>query len=137
MTTKKGKNCKVTIGANKVLGMGTFSIAGVDSDLLDDTEFGDDWKQFQIGLKDGGELTFNGLYDPADSTGQDYLRSANLNDAQVTNIRFYVDANSYWTPKTTNPASYVLVTGWEISAEMNGMVQCSFTCKVSGAMELL
>jgi hypothetical protein len=137
MATKVGKSCKVTIGANKVLGVGTFNLPGADSDLLDDSEFGDDWKQYKIGMKDGGEITFNGLYDPADTTGQDYLRSANLNDTQVTDIRFYVDANSYWIPKTTGPASYVLVTGWEVSAEMNGMVQCSFTCKVSGAMELL
>ena len=132
-----GKNCKVTLGATKVLGMGTVALTGVDTDLLDKTEFGDDWKQWEVGLKDGGELTFNGMYDPADSTGQDVLRTANLNDTQVTDIRFYVDANSYWTPQTTGPASYVYITQWNVEGSKDGMVECSFTCKISGAMELL
>jgi len=137
MSFGPGKNCKVTLGSDKVLGMGVVSLSGVETDLLDKTQFGDDWKQWENGLKDGGELTFNGMYDPADSTGQDVLRTANENDTQVTDIRFYVDANSYWTPKTTSPASYVLVTGWNVEASKDGMVECSFTCKISGAMELL
>lgn len=132
-----GKNCKVTLGANKVAGMGVANLTGVSTDLLEETEFGDDWKQWAMGLKDGGELTFNGLYDPADSDGQDVLRSANENNTEVTNIRFYVNANSYWTPKTTGPASYVLITAWDIGADKAGMVECSFTAKISGAMELL
>ena len=137
MSFGAGKNCKVTLGANKVLGMGTVALSGVDTDLLDKTEFGDDWKQWEVGLKDGGEFTFNGMYDPADATGQDVLRTANENDTQVTDIRFYVDAASYWIPKTTGPASYVYITQWNVEAAKEGMVECSFTCKISGAMELL
>lgn len=137
MSNKVGKNCKVMVNAANVVGMGSYALPGAVTDLLEDSEFGDDWKTFQMGMKDGGEITFNGLYDPADSTGQDVLRAANLADTQITNIRFYVDATSYWIPKTTDPASYVLITAWEVNAEMAGMVQCSFTAKVSGAMELL
>ena len=137
MSFGAGKNCKVTLGAAKVLGMGTVALSGVDTDLLDKTQFGDDWKQWALGLKDGGELTFNGMYDPADSTGQDVLRAANLNDTEVTDIRFYVDASSYWIPQTTNPYSYVLITAWNVEASKDGMVECSFTCKISGGMELL
>ena len=58
MSFGAGKNCKVTLGATKVLGMGTVALTGVDTDLLDKTQFGDDWKQWEVGLKDGGELTF-------------------------------------------------------------------------------
>ncbi len=132
-----GKNCKVSVGSDKVLGMGTVALSGVETDLLDQTQFGDDWKQWLNGLKDGGELTFNGMYDPADSTGQDVLRTANENDTQVTDIRFYVDAASYFIPKTTNPASYILITGWTVEASKDGMVECGFTAKISGAMELV
>lgn len=132
-----GKNCKVTVDGNKVAGIGSYTIPGATTELLDDTEFGDDWKQWLLGLKDGGEMTFEGLYDPTDTTGQDVLRDANLNDTQVTNIRFYVNAASYWIPKTTGPASYVLVSAWDVNAEMNGLVRCSFTVKMSGALELL
>lgn len=137
MALGPGKNCKVTLGATKIVGIGTVALSGVETDLLDKTQFGDDWKQWENGLKDGGELTFSGMYDPADSTGQDVLRTANENDTQITDIRFYVDAASYWIPATTNPASYVQVTAWNVEASKDGMVECSFTCKISGKMELL
>jgi hypothetical protein len=137
MAAKLGKNCKVTLGSDKVLGMGTYKLPGVTSEIHEDTEFGDDWKTFLLGLKDGGEVAFNGYYDPADSTGQDVLRTANENGTEVTNIRFYIDATSYWTPKTTGPASHVLVTAWDIDADKSGIMPCSFTCKVSGQFELI
>lgn len=134
MAIKEGKNCKVSLGTNKVLGIGTWNMGGVATDQLDASQFGDQWKQFLLGQKDGGTITFAGLYDSADVTGQDALRDANANDTQITDIRFYVDATSYWTPSTTNPTSFVKVTSFEISAAQNGLVQVSFSCKVSGKM---
>ena len=136
-TSLEGKNCKVSLGANKILGMGNWSLSGIVSDQIEDSEFEDEWKQFKLGMKDGGTVSFNGQYDKTDSTGQDVLRTANLNDTEITTIRFYVDATSYWTPKTTNPASHVKVISWEVNADKNGLVQCSFSVKVSGALELL
>lgn len=137
MSFKVGRSCKVAIGSNKVSGMGTVTLSGVESDLLDKTEFGDTWKQWEVGLKDGGELTFEGLFDPDDTNGQEYLRSANENNTEVTDIRFYVDANSYYIPATTNPSSHVKITRWEVNTAVNEMVRTSFTCKISGKMELL
>jgi len=134
MAIKEGKNCKVSLGANKVLGIGTWNMGGVATDQLDASQFGDQWKQFLLGQKDGGTITFAGLYDSADTTGQDALRDANANDTSITDIRFYVDATSYWIPSTTNPLSFVKVTSFEISAAQNGLVQVSFSCKVSGRM---
>ena len=55
MSFRAGKNCKVALGATKIRGMGTVALSGVDTDLLDKTQFGDDWKQWEMGLKDGGE----------------------------------------------------------------------------------
>ena len=138
MAAKKGKDCKVTNGANKILGMGTWSINGITSDQLEDTEFGDDWKTYLYGLKDGGQVSFNGYYDPADSTGQDILRSANENETELTDLRFYVDDNSYWRPNSTGtPKSHIIITSWDINADKSGLVQCSFTGKVSGKMDFV
>lgn len=137
MSFGPGRACKIALGSDKVLGIGVASLSGVETDLLDKTQFGDNWKQWEMGLKDGGELTFSGLFDPTDTTGQDVLRDANENNTQVTNIRFYVDASNYFTPKTTSPASYVLITGWGVEASKDGMVEANFTCKISGAMEML
>lgn len=138
MAAKKGKDCQVTDGANKILGMGTWTIGGITSDQLDDTEFGDDWKTYLLGLKDGGEVSFSGYYDPADTTGQDVLRTANANETEMTDIRFYVDNTSYWRPNSTGtPLSHILVTSWDINVDKSGLVQCSFTGKVSGKMDFV
>ena len=137
MGAKKGKNCKVTLGTDKVLGIGTYTLPGITPDELEATQFGDDYKTFLYGLKDGGQITFNGYYDPDDSTGQDVLQSALENDTNITDIRFYIDATSYWIPTTTNPASHVNVIGRDVSADKSGLMQSNFTVRLSGKMELI
>jgi len=150
MGFKKGKDCKVTLGANSVVGMGTWSLSGITSDQLEDTEFGDEWKTYAFGMKDGGQITFNGLFDPADTTGQDVLKAANLDNTNITNLRLYVDNTSYYTPCATagywspsdttgndTPVSHVNITSYDISADKSGLMQTSFTAKVSGCMVLV
>lgn len=150
MSVKIGKNCKVALGANSVLGMGTWSMGGITTDQLESTEFGDNWKTWEFGLKDAGEITFNGLFDPADTTGQDTLRDANVNNTNITTLRFYVDDSSYFEPCQTSGwltptdstgndtvLSHVNVTSYNVSADKSGLLQASFTCKVSGCMVLV
>ena len=150
MATKIGKDCAVKLAANSVVGMGTWSLSGISSDQLEDTEFGDSWKTFKFGLKDGGQVTFNGLYDPADTTGQEVLKAANLDNTDITNLRLYVDNTSYyepcqttgyWSPSDTtgNPTvlSHVNITAYDISADKSGLMQSSFTAKISGCMVLI
>jgi len=138
MAATKGKGSKVTDGSNTILGMGTWSIDGVTSDQLEDTEFGDAWKTYLYGLNDGGTVSFNGYYDPADTTGQTVLRTANANQTQMTDIRFYVDSTSYWRPNSTGtPSSHIIITAWNISADKSGLMQCTFSGKVSGKMDLV
>jgi hypothetical protein len=101
MAFKSGHNAKVTLGANTIVGMGTWELPGISTDLLESTAFGDTAKQFLTGLLDYGDVNFEGLYDPADTTGQDIILSANKNSSKIGNVRLYVDANSYWTPNVT------------------------------------
>jgi hypothetical protein len=130
--------------------MGTVSMDGITADLIETSAFGTIWKTFEVGMKDGGSLSFNGFLDPDDTTGQEVLRVANLNSTDVTDIRFYVDATSYYTPCATagyfSPAlttgqdtivSSVNITTYTINADKNGMAETSFTCKVSGSMVLI
>jgi len=141
---------KVTLGATKVLGIGTWKLAGIEVDELDDSEFDDTWKTFSFGMKDGGTISIEGWYKKDDTTGQDVLRAANLNNSSITNIRFYLDGTSYYEPcqttgyftpaSTTGQAtklSEVRVTGYEIGAEKAGLVSFSATFKVSGCMVLV
>ena len=51
--SKIGIDCKVTIGANTVLGIGTLSISGGSYAELDDTDFGDDDMITLRGLRTG------------------------------------------------------------------------------------
>jgi hypothetical protein len=57
-TYKSGKDCKVTLGANTVVGMGTWAISGITADQMDASAFNDNWKTFEFGMKDGGTVTF-------------------------------------------------------------------------------
>jgi len=143
-----GKDCKVTIGnTNTVVGMGTWSISGVTADQLESTAFGDEWKSYEFGLRDGGTISFSGLHDVTDTTGQAALQNANVENTDITSMRFYVNNTSYYmpclttgyfSPSTTQNAatevSYLNIVSLDISADKSGLVQINFSAKVSGCM---
>ena len=137
MSSRTGHLGKVTLGANLIAGMGNWSMSGITTDLLEKTAFGDTRKQYVTGLLDSGEISFEGYYDPDDTNGQNTLRTYNEDNTEVTTIRFYIDSTSYYTPTTTNPLSYVLVTSYNVTADSKDILKTSFTCKVSGKMELI
>jgi hypothetical protein len=146
-----GKDCAVKLGTNAVTYMGTWSLSGTSVDQLDTSAFGDTWKQYSFGLKDGGQISFAGFYDPADTTGQNALRFGNAQNSALTTLRLYVNSVSYYEPCATtsyfSPAitntgstpglSSVYITSFDISADKSGMVNVSFTAKVSGVMVLI
>ena len=151
MALKIGKNCKVTIGANTVVGMGTWSISDGTAVEVDDTEFGDNFMTFQFGIHDGGTISFNGHHDPADITAQEILRQAKNDDSTMNTIRLYVDANSYyeacrttsyWSPTNTSAAllsfpADLYINACDIGADKSGMASISFTGKLSGGPMVL
>ena len=149
--SKVGKDGKVTLGATTVVGMGTWSLDGVSVEEFDASAFGDEWKSFKYGMKDGGTVSFNGHYDPTDSTGQQMLQLANLYNSALTDLRCYVDDTSYFVPSQSTsyfaPGAYstgmpgkvstVTITAFNIGADKSGLETVSFTGKVSGLMVLV
>ena len=143
-----GKDGKVTLGTSTVVGMGTWSLDGIVTEEFDASAFGDDWKQFEYGMKDGGNVSFNGHYTPTDTTGQQALQQANLYNSALTNLRLYINDNSYFEPcQTTGHFSPALTTGAptpnncsvtitsiNIGMDKSGLGTISFTGKVSGVM---
>lgn len=142
-----GKDGKVTLGTNTVVGMGTWSLDGIQVEEFDASEFGDTWKQFEYGMKDGGSVSFNGHYTPTDTTGQQALQQANLYNSDLTNLRLYINNTSYFEPCQTvgwfSPAlttgaptkvSSVTITSFNIGMDKSGLGTISFTGKVSGVM---
>lgn len=138
MAAYNGRNCSVRIGDTSLLGIGDWNMEGVSVDQIDTTSFGSTWKTFEAGMSDGGQITFSGYFDPTDTDGQVALRNLNENGERLyggtTSIRFYYSAGSYFTPCTSNPASFVLITNYSIKADKSDVCRVSFTCKVSGKM---
>jgi hypothetical protein len=135
---KAGNNAKVTLGTNTVVGMGNWKLSGIAVDLLETTSFGDTAKQFITGLLDYGGVTFGGLYDPGDSTGQQLLVSANINNSKIANVRLYVDANSYWTPNVTVlSAAGMLMQSVAIGQDKSGLGTIEFSGKCTGPWVLV
>ena len=56
-TSMPGRACKVTLGANTVVGMGVWEIGGGTVTELDTTEFGNDYSEIQLGIVVGGNVT--------------------------------------------------------------------------------
>jgi len=150
MAVYTGYNCSVRLGATAVVGIGTWTIAGINADQMDSSDFGDNWKSFAFGMKDGGTITFSGLLDASDTAGQQALWYINNENTDVTDIRCYVNSTSYFipcssagyfSPTTTYGAdtitSNVNITSLEIGAEKNSLCTVSFTAKVSGSMVLI
>lgn len=146
--SKVGIDCKVTVGANNILGMGTWEFGGGSVAELDDTEFGDDYFQSLSGLITGGTISFSGMYKADDTQGQDLIRQAFFYKSDLTDIRFYVDDNSYYTPNSTTaaggglpaevPVSHIkILTEPTTSADKNGLASVSFSGKILGAMRLI
>ena len=142
-----GHKGKVTLGANAILGMGTWDLPGMSIAELDDTEFGDDYTQFEFGLITGGTCTFSGHHKLDDTQGQDMLRTALISKSDLTDVRFYVNSVSYYTPNSTtaaggglpaeSPISHINITAAPVGNTMGGLASCSFTGRISGVMRLI
>jgi len=145
-----GKDGKVALGSNTVIGMGTWSIDGMNTEEFDASAFGDTWKIFEYGMKDGGTISFNGLYDPADYTGQNALALAQVFNSAITSLRLYINNTSYFEPCQTTlywgPTGFAVTTGvptvkssvritsHTVGLDKSGLGTVSFTAKISGVM---
>ena len=137
MASQLGKNAKVTVGVgdSQISLIGTWSLSGMSSDILEETAFGDTYKKYKTGLLDGGTISFSGLFDPSDTTGQDVIRTANQNQTLITSIKFWYSSVSYYTPAYTSiTGSGVYVTSWEIGADKSALMTASFQVKLTGGL---
>lgn len=134
-----GRNCKVNFGpltAGLIGGMGNWNMEGITVDQIDTSAFGTVYKTFEAGMQDGGQITFEGTFDATDAN-QNMLRTANTNGTHLTSLFFYVDNTSFYAPTTTNPASYIIITSYNVTADKADVIRTTFTGKVSGALHLI
>lgn len=136
MSAKAGKLASVKHMGNAVAGMGTWNMSGITRDVLEDTEFGDDVKTFVFGQADGGTIDFEGLYDPADTTGQLTLNQAIIDGTvqSTSMLQFFIDSTSYWS--VSSGGTLLITKAQQVSMDKSGLGRTSFSCKVSGTMFL-
>lgn len=146
-TSINGKSCRVGLGSTSILGIGDWKYTPGASEELDDTEFGDATEKVLLGIRKRGQITFSGIAKLGDTTGQEFLKRAQLNAGNITTIRLYESATSYLEPCQTtgyqSPSSttgnqtqlsYINITQFDISSEKKALGKISFTGIVSGDM---
>ena len=106
---------KVTLGENVILGVASWSHSGQGRSSLDDTVMGDKANRYLPDILEGGKVTLSGNYKKDDTTGHSAMLSAMFNESGISNIRFYVDATSYYTPNDTTAANWLLPAGMPVS----------------------
>lgn len=150
MAFKVGYLGKVAKGTQKVLGIGKWEYTAPSAEEHDATEFGDNWEKTLLGIHKGGSISFSGLLDPADTSGQEVLELAAVENTQLTDMRFYVDNTSYYeccrttgyfSPTNTSGKatvmSYIQLNPPTIGMDKNGLATANFTGKVSGLLVLI
>lgn len=81
------------------------------------------WREFLGGLKDGGEVTAELNFDPADATTTSFLNDVNTNTLQEYQIEW---------PNGTTWEFFGLITGFEPGAPLDDRMTASVTLKLSG-----
>ena len=134
--TMSGRLAKVTIAANTVVGMGTWTIP-ISLDEIDATSFGSTWKKTDVGFS-GWSASFNGYYDTGDTTGQGALQTAAIAGTLLTTVRFYVDSTSYWTPDVTSDAAAgCRITSLEMTFDKADIGRISYSVAGTGPITLV
>lgn len=137
MSVKVGRLGKVVLGTYTVSEMTKWSLDGITTELIDATAFTDTAKEFVLGITDYGTVSFSGHFDMTDSTGQVLLDSANKNASKITNIKFYIDSTSYYTPDvTTVSAAGVYITSLKVTQDISGLASIEFQGKCTGPLVL-
>lgn len=133
MATLTGRNAKVVKGSSTISEMGTWTI-NMTTDMIDTTSFGSSWKKSDRGMI-GWEGTATGYLDKSDTSGQVAIETAFLNGTKLTDIKFYIDASTYWAPDTSSSSAGMYVTAYNMSQDKAGVATVEFTFTGCGTLE--
>ncbi len=101
MATVSGRIVKVEYNGNTVAGLGTWTLGGFTREVIEEDSWDIDIKKRSFSVGDGGTITFSGLHDPVDATGQIKIDECCLNSSLTgVTLHFYVNLTNYWRPDT-------------------------------------
>lgn len=120
------------IGANSIAELSSISGLSLSAETIDTTALDSTggYKTFIRGMKDAGEVSISGNFNPGDTNGQYAVYDA-FEDGEVLNlsILFPASLGAEWTFSG-------IVTAFSTSAELDGVVSFEATIKVSGQPNL-
>jgi len=120
-----GKNGKVMISTDIVTEIKNWSL-DLDSDTLETTSFGDEWKEYISGLKEWSASSEGSWNISADTSGQKALQDAYLNGTSVT-LKLYVDDIHYYSGSA-------YISSLSIEDPVEDAVNISFEFQGTGAL---
>ena len=126
---KAGKNSAIKIGANAVQGLNSGNIT-LNNETLDATVFDSEGKRKRLyGLQDATG-SVSGFLEVGDTTGQNALRTAALDQTVVENFTILADK----TDATSGYKFNALISSLDIGTEVAGLVSISFNFESDGAI---
>lgn len=133
MSVKTGVFARITIDGYLVAEMGSYSLSGFNRDTLEHTAFGDTVKKFVAGHVDGGDISFSGFYDKADTNGQKRLCDAAESNRILSpgDLKVYIDTNHYFTVDSTG--TMFVTKARSVGMDKAGIGTTDFVVKVAGA----
>lgn len=121
MTKYAGRGIVVSVGATPLGQLLDFGEIGNTRDLIDVSAYGDEWKDYLGGLRDGTEVSGVVAYDPADS-GHLALLAADDGDPHTFSLD-HADASE-------NLDFTGVITQITRGGSLGGAFQMSFTIKI-------
>lgn len=120
-----GKSGKLSVGAHTVIRINSWSLE-LDTDTLEITSLGDDWKTFIAGLKEWS-ASAEGFYEVhADTLGQRALQDAYFNSTEVA-LQLHVSPTHYY-------AGTAYLSGLSVEDPVDDTVSISFEFQGTGAL---
>lgn len=123
---------RLRIGANFITGLTSISGLDLSADTIDVTtlESADNYREFIQGMRDGGEVSISGFFEPGDTLGQNQIFTL-FNSGAVTafSILFPSTLGAEWTFNG-------IVTQATTGAEMEEAATFEATIKVTGRPSL-
>lgn len=136
MAVMVGKDARVTLNTS-ALGMGTWTISQPGPDLIEKTKFGDDWKGYVAGVRDGGTVSFSGNFNWSNAMQQKMIAnfSSGVSLTTGSSFRCYMSTDA----GTTGAGHFKFSTGTEgiiqsfnAGQDKSGLGSIDFTIKLSG-----
>lgn len=126
----KSIGTKLKIGANSIVQLTSIKGMNLTADTIEKTDLDSEWREFAQGLKDGGEVSVSGFFNPADTNGQKALYDAFAAGLETGFlILFPATMGAEWNFNG-------IVTAFSTGAELNEGIPFEASIKVSGQPSL-